>query len=579
MVEARACHVTLQCRSVCEVVVEDWLKMFEDDWRWLKLIDADWSWCWLKMIEDDWSRCWLTMIEDDWSWLKLIEADWSWCWLKLIETDWSWCWLKSIEDDWNWLKLILIEYHWRWLKLIGADADWRWLKPMLIDDDWRWLKLIEADWNWLKMIERWLKMIEDDWRWLKDDWWRWLKMIEDVWRCLTMIDDWWRWWTMIDEDNWRWLKMMDDDWWRWLKMSEDDWRWLKMTEDDWRWLKMIEDDWRWLKMIEDNWRWLNIIEDDCLKLMVRLWFFERTSLPCEVCLFLMAFLFLIVAFATAITAFHHSLYEFSSVDKGMKTLLDIALGSMAWDLEAFPYPHSLCFEVLCFQISSWPSLVVRFLPVLIRISFKILRLAVGLWLGSASNTLRHVPNRELQDHDEGISLGGDARMQRIRKNKLERNAVPLPNIRKPGFKWSKHVYISAGLQLAGHLASCARKTWALRIAVIVFMILVAVVLLNLLIAQLNMAYKLAHADMEGYARLTRAGIIVTTVEQVSRKRWRKLLERLDITWLWLEDAQGYQRIYMDLLYYAFSSGDFRASATSNLNRCKTFFSERRFSKI
>ena len=218
----------------------------------------------------------------------------------------------------------------------------------------------------------------------------------------------------------------------------------------------------------------------------------------------------------------------------------------------------------------------RFLPVLIQISFKIVHLAVGLWLGSTSNTLRHVPNRELQDHDEGISLGGDARMQRIRKNKLERNAVPLPNIRKPGFKWSTHVYISAGLQLAGHLASCARKTWALRIAVVVFMILVAVVLLNLLIAQLNMAYKLAHADMEGYARLTRAGIIVTTVEQVSRKRWRKFLERLDITWLWLEDAQ---RISKDLLYYAFSSGDFGVSATSNLNRCKTFFSERRFSKI
>ena len=84
----------------------------------------------------------------------------------------------------------------------------------------------------------------------------------------------------------------------------------------------------------------------------------------------------------------------------------------------------------------------------------------------------------------------------------------------------------------------------LRIAVIVFRILVAVVLLNLLVAQLNMAYKLAHADMEGYARLTRAGIIVTTVEQVSRKRWRKFLERLGITWLWLEDAQ---RISKDLL--------------------------------
>lgn len=69
----------------------------------------------------------------------------------------------------------------------------------------------------------------------------------------------------------------------------------------------------------------------------------------------------------------------------------------------------------------------------------------------------------------------------------------------------------------------ARK---LRILVIIFTILVAIVLLNLLVAQLNMAYKLAHSDMEGYARLTRAGIIVTTVEQVSRKRWRNFLQRL-----------------------------------------------------
>ena len=68
-----------------------------------------------------------------------------------------------------------------------------------------------------------------------------------------------------------------------------------------------------------------------------------------------------------------------------------------------------------------------------------------------------------------------------------------------------------------------------RIAVIIFTILVAVVLLNLLVAQLNMAYQLAHSDMEGYARLTRASIIVTTVEQVSRKRWRKFLQTLNWT--------------------------------------------------
>ena len=133
-------------------------------------------------------------------------------------------------------------------------------------------------------------------------------------------------------------------------------------------------------------------------------------------------------------------------------------------------------------------------------------------------------------------------MQRIRKNRLENNSAPPQHTQD----WFQVVHACSYFCRLGHLDSCdfLWETWALRIAVIVFTILVAVVLLNLLVAQLNMAYKLAHADMEGYARLTRASIIVTTVEQVSRKRWRKFLERLDITWLWLEDAQ---RISMDLL--------------------------------
>ena len=488
LVEARACHVTLQCRSVCEVVVEEWFKMIEDDWMWLKMIEAYWRW--LKLIEDDWR--WLTMTEDDWwRWLKTIEVtrwlmidedDWR-IWLKMMDGD-GWRWLKMTEDDRSWLNMIeedawwfmIDEDGWRWLMEMMED-DWGRLLMKMTEDNWRWLKMIdEYDWRILQMMDddwwRWLKMAENDWRWtmIDEDSWRWLRTIEDDWWIwLQVIEDDGRWWMKMTEDDWSWLTMIEDDW-RWLMMIDDWWRWLKMTEDDWWlmktiehdwwiWLKMIEDDGRWLmKMTEDDWRWLKMIEDDCLKLMARLWFFERTSLPCEVCLFLMAFLFLIVAFATAITAFHHSLYEFSSVDKGMETLLEITLGSMAWDLEAFRYQDIPFFEVMCLQSSSWPSLLVRFLPVLIQISFKILHLAVGLWLGSASNTLRHVPNRELQDHDEGISLGGDARMQRIRKNKLERNAVPLPNIRKPGFKWSTHVHISAGLQLAGHLASCARKT-------------------------------------------------------------------------------------------------------------------------
>lgn len=65
-----------------------------------------------------------------------------------------------------------------------------------------------------------------------------------------------------------------------------------------------------------------------------------------------------------------------------------------------------------------------------------------------------------------------------------------------------------------------------RIAIIGFTVLISVLLLNLLVAQLNMAYKLVHSDMQGYARLTRGGIIVSTVEQVSRKRWDAFLQTL-----------------------------------------------------
>jgi len=64
------------------------------------------------------------------------------------------------------------------------------------------------------------------------------------------------------------------------------------------------------------------------------------------------------------------------------------------------------------------------------------------------------------------------------------------------------------------------------ICIILFTILISVVFLNLLVAQLNQAYKLVHGNMEGYARLTRGGIIVSTVEQVSRKRWKAFLQSL-----------------------------------------------------
>ncbi|CAE6962466.1 unnamed protein product [Symbiodinium natans] len=66
------------------------------------------------------------------------------------------------------------------------------------------------------------------------------------------------------------------------------------------------------------------------------------------------------------------------------------------------------------------------------------------------------------------------------------------------------------------------------ITVSVFTILVAIFLLNLLVAQLNQAYQIIFPDMQGYARLNRASVIVATVDQVSQKRWSKFLQSLNL---------------------------------------------------
>ena len=171
----------------------------------------------------------------------------------------------------------------------------------------------------------------------------------------------------------------------------------------------------------------------------------------------MAFTFLIVAFSTAITALHHSLYEFISVDKGMETLLEITLG------DSSKIAHSMC-RTVCIELRARGMYDTE--------KYKIM-MEESIWV-------------EL--------LGWEGR-----NFELLHASQPFD-----------------------------------RIAVIIFVILVFVVLLNLLVAQLNMAYKLAHGDMQGYARLTRASIIVTTVEQVSRKRWKKLLQWLgNFIWSWL----------------------------------------------
>ena len=72
--------------------------------------------------------------------------------------------------------------------------------------------------------------------------------------------------------------------------------------------------------------WLLLVNFSIFSMQISAFVLVCGRVLVEVFLFLMAFLFLIVCFSTAITALHHSLYEFTSVDKGMETLLEITLG-------------------------------------------------------------------------------------------------------------------------------------------------------------------------------------------------------------------------------------------------------------
>lgn len=64
----------------------------------------------------------------------------------------------------------------------------------------------------------------------------------------------------------------------------------------------------------------------------------------------------------------------------------------------------------------------------------------------------------------------------------------------------------------------------LLVVVIAFVLIVSVILVNLLVAQLNQAYQHVYTDMQGYARLNRASVIVTTLEGISAKRWARFLQ-------------------------------------------------------
>lgn len=64
----------------------------------------------------------------------------------------------------------------------------------------------------------------------------------------------------------------------------------------------------------------------------------------------------------------------------------------------------------------------------------------------------------------------------------------------------------------------------LLVVIIIFVLIVSIILVNLLVAQLNQAYQHVYTDMQGYARLNRASVIVTTLEGISAKRWARFLQ-------------------------------------------------------
>ena len=154
--------------------------------------------------------------------------------------------------------------------------------------------------------------------------------------------------------------------------------------------------------------WLLLINFSIFSMQISAFVLVCGRVLSEVFLFLLAAIFLLTSFATAIAAMNHSLKDFSRIDKGMETLLEM--------------------------------------------------------------TLSMYPNESLK-------------------------------------------------------AVLEQSVWV-EICIVMFTVLISVVFLNLLVAQLNQAYNLVHEDMQGYARLTRGSIIVSTVEAVSRKRWTAFLQPL-----------------------------------------------------
>jgi len=85
--------------------------------------------------------------------------------------------------------------------------------------------------------------------------------------------------------------------------------------------------------------------------------------------------------------------------------------------------------------------------------------------------------------------------------------------------------ISLGLFPSEKFLELKESVWV-TLLVVVFVIIVVAFLLNLLVAQLNQAYASVYLDMQGYARLNRAEVIVTTLEGVRLSSWKRFLQSL-----------------------------------------------------
>jgi len=64
------------------------------------------------------------------------------------------------------------------------------------------------------------------------------------------------------------------------------------------------------------------------------------------------------------------------------------------------------------------------------------------------------------------------------------------------------------------------------LAIILYIVVTVIFMLNLLIAQLNCAYQATYLDMLGYARLNRGKIVVEVMPTVANWRWQKFLASL-----------------------------------------------------